>query len=118
MLAISRPPLTRTDVRRAYEIDAMSPEEVYEAFRDLGYSDENANVLLRFATKQKERGNVRKKGRILPSRIAIMYEQFAITKGEAIDLLKQAGLSQEDATEPVNIADVKIKANTKQKCLK
>lgn len=118
MLAISRPPLTRTDVRRAYEIDAMSPEEVYEAFRDLGYSEENANVLLRFATKQKERGNVRKKGRILPSRIAIMYEQFVVTKDEAIALLTQAGLSREDATETINISDVKVKAATKGKCLK
>lgn len=118
MLAISRPPLTRTDIRRAYQIDAMRPEQVYEAFRDLGYSESNAKTLLEFATKQKEIGNVRKKGRILPSRIAIMYEQFAITKDEAITLLQQAGLSPDDAKATVDIADVKVKAATKAKCLK
>ncbi len=48
MIAVAYDPLTRVDVRRMYELGVLSAAEVEAAYRDLGYSPENAGRLRRF----------------------------------------------------------------------
>ena len=51
ILALSFAPLTRIDVRRAYEIGSINLEQVEQAYSELGYSDENARILAQFSRK-------------------------------------------------------------------
>lgn len=51
ILALSFNPLTRIDVRRAYEIGAINLDEVFQAYTELGYSDDNARTLANFSKK-------------------------------------------------------------------
>lgn len=52
VMALSYSPLTRVDVRRAYEIGAMDLDAVWRAYINLGYSDEDAEILKQFAKRQ------------------------------------------------------------------
>ena len=52
ILKLSFSPLTRIDVRRAYEIGSIDLEQVESAYTELGYSDENAKILADFSKKQ------------------------------------------------------------------
>lgn len=51
LMAVSYAPLTRVDVRRAYEIGVLDADAVYAAYRDIGYDDSNAKILTRFTEK-------------------------------------------------------------------
>lgn len=117
LLAISRPVLTRVDVRRAYDIDAITEQDVYESYRDLGYDDKNAKTLTAFAKKLKEKGDVRRKGRLLPSKITSLFKSSSITKGEALKLLEDSGIDPKDATVTVEQATVEVRAKSKLKCI-
>lgn len=48
---LSYQPLTRVDVRRMYKLGVLDDKAVIKAYRDVGYSPENAELLLEF-TKQ------------------------------------------------------------------
>lgn len=48
LIAISYRPLTRVDVRRAYRLGRLTGKQYVEAYRDLGYTKEKAEILLRF----------------------------------------------------------------------
>lgn len=117
MLAISRPPLTRTDVKRAFDIGAVTEDVVYESYRDLGYDDANAKTLTNFAVIEKKRKDVRRQGRLLPSRISAMYASSTITMQDALSELEKSGLSKEEATSTLQSAVVSSKAKARAKCI-
>lgn len=53
-LAISHPPLTRIDVRRAYDIGELDFDELIEANMQQGYDRKNAEILAKFTHKVKQ----------------------------------------------------------------
>jgi len=53
LLAVSFRPLTRIDIRRAFDIGSIDRDEVLDANLQLGYSDENAETLTKFAEDQR-----------------------------------------------------------------
>ena len=53
-LKVAYRPLTRVDVRRAFNIGAIDRAEVKESYLDLGYDDQNAEKLTEFAEKLQE----------------------------------------------------------------
>lgn len=118
LLAISRPPLTRVDVRRAYDIDSIGENQVYESYRDLGYDDEKAKTLTKFATDLKKRGDVRRKGFMLPSRISSLYKRGGLNNGEAKEMLIQSGLRPDDAEANLRQADKEVAAVSRIECVK
>lgn len=48
LLAISYTPYTRVDTRRMYEAGVLTKEDVYQAYRDIGYNDEKATNMTAF----------------------------------------------------------------------
>ncbi|GAJ12939.1 unnamed protein product, partial [marine sediment metagenome] len=52
LTAIAYRTLTRVDVRRMYKEGVLDEREVYEAYQDHGYSDENAARMAEFTVKQ------------------------------------------------------------------
>ena len=56
LVALSYTPITRIDVRRMYNYGVFDEKDVYWAYRDLGYTDENAKKLTEFVKAQKTGG--------------------------------------------------------------
>ena len=76
--AISYTPLTRVDVRRAYDLGVMGEGDVYYAYRDLGYDHRNAVILTQFTILDvisEERNRVR-------NELIELYEEGALTRDE------------------------------------
>tara|TARA_R110002096_G_scaffold170894_2_gene343573 strand:- start:854 stop:3154 length:2301 start_codon:yes stop_codon:yes gene_type:complete len=48
LIAISYRPYTRVDIRRMHDTGVLSEDEVYDAYRDIGYNDERARTLTDF----------------------------------------------------------------------
>lgn len=53
LIAISYRPLTRIDVRRAFDIGSINEDRVYASYLDLGYDPINARAMTDFAVKLK-----------------------------------------------------------------
>lgn len=47
--AIAYEPLTRVDLRRMYQLNALKKDEIYERYLDLGYNKDDAQLLTDFA---------------------------------------------------------------------
>ena len=85
LIQISYNPLTRVDIRRAYDLSLLSTQEVYEAYLDLGYSPENAQKLTEIAINEvitEERNKLR-------SELIESYELGYITLEELREYLTQ-----------------------------
>lgn len=55
-LAASFHPLTRIDARRAYQVGSIDDQTLLQSYYAQGYSDENADILLRFSKRIKSLG--------------------------------------------------------------
>lgn len=76
--AISYAPLTRVDVRRAYDLGIIDENQVYFTYRDLGYNHENATILTQFTildTISEERNRLR-------NELIELYEEGVLRKEE------------------------------------
>lgn len=87
-LAVSFRPLTRVDVRRAYNIGAMKEEDVEKSYLDLGYSDDNARVLTEFTKRLRDDG-------IISHKAIKLWTKFAIDRQAAKERMESAGLPEE-----------------------
>jgi hypothetical protein len=87
-LAVSFRPLTRVDVRRAFNIGAMKDDAVTKSYLDLGYSDDNARVLTDFTVKLRNNSAVSHKA-------VKLWTKFAIDRAVAVDRMLKDGLPQE-----------------------
>lgn len=110
-LAISYNPLTRVDVRRAFNIGVLKRADVKNNYLDNGYSPENAETLTKFAEKQKLKdgytnAHVR---RYLEGRIT----QFALT----IELAGE-GYEAEDITKIITRAKNSFRWKNAGSCVK
>ena len=91
---IAYAPLTRVDVRRMFGQGVLTEEQVYEAYRDLGYNDANARFLTDFTVKferQAERGLTREA-------VQSAYKRGLVAREAAIQSLGDLGY-------PADIAD-------------
>lgn len=84
-LAVSYRPLTRIDVRRAYNIGSLTDDEVVDAYIQLGYSDETAATLAKFSKRLRDLA-------IPGNRNVKLWLRFAIDKGTARDRMVADGL--------------------------
>jgi len=82
--AISYNPLTRTDVLRAFMIDAIKEEDLLSAYQDAGYTAFDAATLVEFAKQQKKERNIRKQG----SRDISKLKKFYVDGLMSLDELK------------------------------
>jgi len=51
LIAVSYNPFTRVDVRRMFKLGVLTPEEVFTAYKDIGYNDDKAGKLQDFTMK-------------------------------------------------------------------
>jgi len=96
LLKLSYSPLTRVDVRRMHSVGVLSEAEVNRAYRDIGYSPENAQRLTDFTVRLNEGESVASTdvaADLTKSQILSFYEDGIITRQIAEALLLQAGVN-------------------------
>ena len=109
LIKLSYNPYTRVDVRRMYQLGVLNRDQVYRAYRDLGYDDERARNLTEFTIRyyasedEDELENVRQLTR---SVYVSAYQRGILTRGEAMERLQEIGYLREDAELLLRLADV------------
>lgn len=96
MLAISYNPLTRVDVRRMHAMGVLTDAQTLKAYRDIGYSPENADLMLRFTKEYNDEGSILEvevASDLTRSNIIGFYTDGIIDKEVALALLIQAGIN-------------------------
>ena len=98
---IAYSPLTRVDIRRMYGVGTLTADQVYQAYRDIGYNDKNAKLLTDFTTrieKAEEKGLTR-------AAMQDAYRRGLWSRNDTIKALQEIGYSPEDADFWLDIVD-------------
>lgn len=103
LTAIAFRPLTRVDVRRMYKEGVLDEKGVYEAYKDHGYSDINAEKMTEFTIKQ----TLSSQSKFSSSDIINAFTKRMIDRGTAVSLLRDIGIRSEDAGYIVSTAEYK-----------
>lgn len=117
LIAISYSPLTRVDVRRAYEIGVLDEDDVRNAYLDLGYNEANADTLTQFTVAQKEQKDARAVKVWSLAAVASAYKDGTIDRSFAF--AKARALLPSDAAADQFLVDVEVKADAefRKRCL-
>jgi len=111
LMAISHHPLTRVDSQRAYILGVLSEEDLISAFRDLGYTQQDAQTLTAFTKERRFQWLLRRpeskayaSGSMNSKELSRSLSTYKLTSEELERLLQQLSLS--------------IQSKTRQACLK
>ena len=99
--AVATLPLTRVDVRRAYEIGSLNIDAVESAYVDAGYSDENAAILRKFTERLKIEQSAN-------ARPISLWLRFAVDGVEAKRLMVERGFDDSQANQAMRWAESKF----------
>ena len=94
LIQISYNPLTRVDIRRMYNLDVLSEQDVYKCYLDIGYNDLNAKRLTEFTIKLKIAQETKTKER---QQKAVIKEISTWTASQTLSFLKRGLITQERA---------------------
>lgn len=103
LTAIAYRPLTRVDVRRMYREGVLDEREVFEAYKDHGYSDENAEKMTEFTVSQ----TLSSLSKFTSSDIVKAFTARMIDQSTAMSLLRDIGIRNEDAQYIITTAEYK-----------
>lgn len=105
LLAISYQPLTRVDLRRIYTLGLIDDEELKARLMELGYSPDDADLMVRFYKVYKNRSD----RDLTRSQILDGFEEKLITRNEALELLQAIGYDPDEAEFIVTLEEAKIR---------
>lgn len=118
VMATSYHPLTRIDAQRAFFIDAISEDRLFDAYMDLGYDSTNAQALVDFSKELKKKRESNLPGADKPANILSQLKRYLINRQDATNRLIAIGMKKEKAEAAVyNTVRDRI-AESKAKCLK
>lgn len=103
LIAISYHPLTRVDAVRAWDVGTLDDAGLVAAYRDMGYSQENADTLLRFH-QEKRRAKKKIALGIKPADILAYVRKGLMGVDEAVPILTNLGLDEIQATQAADIS--------------
>ena len=104
LLAISFNPLTRVDVRRMYSLGVLSENEVEKAYRDIGYTPENAERLRAFTVRQ----TVASQSGLSVSKVITAYKNSQATRQDAYNAISRLGVNPQNISEILESADIQL----------
>lgn len=118
LVKLSYNPLTRVDVRRMHSVGVLSEKEVDRAYRDIGYSPENAKRLTEFTVRLNDgegAANLNVTDDLTRANILAFYKEGIINRTVAHGLLLAEGLGAAAAELLLQSADFDIeRAERKQ----
>ena len=97
-------PLTRVDVRRMYRLGVLSEEEVEKAYKDAGYSPENARRLRAFVKQD----TVRSQSGLSVSKIVTAYKNGYATRSDANNAILSIGIASQNVSDILENADKQL----------
>jgi len=101
---ISYNPYTRVDVRRMFNVDVLSEQDVYDTYRDLGYDHEHALRLQEFTIKNRRQESKD----ISKTEILKGYNNKIFTHNETAYMLVALGYSQDETDYLLALEDAKF----------
>jgi len=103
MIDIAYRPLTRVDVRRMYKEGVLDENGVFKAYRDAGYSDDNAEAMTEFTIAYV----LSQQSKFTTTDVVKAYTDRMIDRNETQNLLSMLGVRSKDATYIITTADYK-----------
>lgn len=103
LIAIAYRPLTRVDVRRMYKEGVLDEGQVYESYLEQGYNEKNAERMAEFTVRQ----TLSSLSKFTSSDIIKAFTQRMISQSDAMSLLRDIGIRNEDASYIVATAEYK-----------
>ena len=103
MIEIAYRPLTRVDVRRMYKEGVLSEVDVFDAYKDGGYSDKNAEAMTEFTIAYV----LAQQSKFTSNDIIKAYTDRMIDISEARSLLGDVGVQSGDISYILDTADYK-----------
>jgi len=97
-------PLTRVDVRRMYGLGVLSEDEVEKAYRDAGYSDDNARNLRVFVVKD----TLRSQSGMSVGKIVTAYKQGLTDRNSAFAAVSALGVRPQNVSDILEAADKQL----------
>ena len=98
--AISYTPLTRVDVRRMHAMGVLDDDGVRRAYKDIGYNDANAELMLQFTKEYNDSTGVTKTSEYESKMKSVLlrgYERGYYDRATTIAGLREIGLEQDEA---------------------
>lgn len=111
LIAIAFNPLTRVDVRRMHRLGVLSPEEVKDAYLNLGYNEVNATRLRDFVLKLNgadEQAQIRALRSPVAGRVLNTYRKHYLSREDADAHLKALDYTDAARAELLATADLDI----------
>lgn len=108
LIKLSYNPLTRVDVRRMYQLGVLTEEEVYKAYRDLGYDDTNARRLTEFTKRYsapEDESELSEFRRLARTTYSQAYRRGIISRDEYKTFLINLKYVEEDAELLISLDD-------------
>lgn len=93
LIAISYSPITRVDLRRLYQIGVINEERLFKGYKELGYSDEDAKLMVEWTKIE----YTQKDKDLTKTEILRNYRIGQCTREEAKDMLKDLGYDESEA---------------------
>jgi len=116
LIEISFSPYTRVDIRRMHKVGVLTREEVFKAYKDIGYNDERAEKLTSFTEELNSDGNildVTDISELTRSNILAFYKDGVINRAVAYGMLLQVGF--DIATAELWLTDVDMREELKER---
>lgn len=103
LIDIAYRPYSRVDVRRMYKAGVLDREGVKDAYLDLGYSPERAELMTEWTVRWTEEGVEREAG---AGAVKALIKEGFRTKDEGRTLLAELGYGGEDIEKQIRIAEL------------
>jgi len=114
LIKLSYSPYTRVDVRRMYQLGILSKEDVFKAYKDLGYDDEHARNLTEFTVA----GASTSERDLTKSEILKGYRYKLLDREEAKEALMKMGYDEEEAEYYIALEDYNEEKERKEEVIK
>lgn len=111
LAAISFKLITRVDIRRMHAADVFNDQEVFDAYKELGYNDEKASKLTELVLKITAARRAPKADRerdLTRTDIISLFESQLIDKDEALDGLVTIGFDDNESSLLIARAEIKM----------
>ncbi|RLG69525.1 MAG: hypothetical protein DRO11_07650, partial [Methanobacteriota archaeon] len=99
-------PFTRVDVRRMHKLGVLEPEDLKDAYKELGYDDWHAEKLAEFTIKYNADEEPSEERVLTRSLIERAYDLGLLNRSEAKQALQEIGYSEEKAEFVVSVIDM------------
>lgn len=105
-MAISYSPLRLVDIRRAYMLEAIDDEELYNLTRDRGLNDADAQITVKLYQKMKEEADLKKIGAPKPAKYATMFVNRIISKEEMNEVFGELNVPEKTQQAMLHFAEL------------